>query len=149
MTPEQFAQLLKRHSAEIHKLMHRTLPVKIGRMAKDHFQENFRKGGFVNNGLKKWKPAKRIGKEKGAKGSYKTLLSSRNHLYDSIQYTPGDAKVTIHNDVIYARVHNEGLKAGRGKGFTMPKRQFIGESKELNDAIKDKITDELKNILNK
>jgi len=28
----------------------------------------------------------------------------------------------------YAKVHNEGLRAGRGKGFVMPKRQFIGKS---------------------
>ena len=25
----------------------------------------------------------------------------------------------------YAKVHNEGLKAGRGSGFTMPQRQFM------------------------
>lgn len=35
-------------------------------------------------------------------------MSSRNHLFSSINYTPGIAKVTIFNDVVYAAIHNEG-----------------------------------------
>jgi phage gpG-like protein len=35
----------------------------------------------------------------------------------------------------YGRVHNEGLRAGRGTGFQMPKRQFIGDHPELRKAI--------------
>jgi phage gpG-like protein len=31
--------------------------------------------------------------------------------------------------VSYAEVHNAGLRAGRGKGFVMPKRRFIGDHK--------------------
>lgn len=147
MTPEQFLKLTNEQKRKLTRLIHRELPIKIGGMAKDHFQDNFRKGGFVNGGLKKWKPAKRTGQGKKADGRYGTLLSSRNHLYNSIDYVPGDAKVTIQNKVPYAAVHNEGLKAGRGKGFTMPKRQFIGESKELTDKIKNKIETEIDKII--
>ena len=36
-------------------------------------------------------------------------------------------------DVAYAKVHNEGLRAGRGLGFQMPKRQFMGQTKKLGE----------------
>lgn len=147
MTPEQFLTQLAKQQQELERCVHRTLPVKVGRVAKDHFQDNFQKGGFVDGGLHKWKPAKRIGKAKGAAGNYSTLLSDRNHLYDSIEYVPGDAEVHIQNKVPYAAVHNEGLKAGRGKGFTMPKRQFIGDSKELTEKVQSIINDELSKII--
>lgn len=149
MTPEQAIKELARKQHELERCVHRTLPVKVGREAKDHFQENFRKGGFVNGGLHKWKPSKRIGKGKKAESKYGTLLSSRNHLYSSINYVPGDAEVHIQNKVPYAAVHNEGLRAGRGKGFQMPKRQFIGDSKELNEKVKNTIEQEIAKIINK
>lgn len=40
--------------------MRRKMPVMVGRMAKDHFQDNFRQGGFVNGGLHPWPKAKRL-----------------------------------------------------------------------------------------
>lgn len=50
----------------------------------------------------------------------------------------------------YERVHNEGLRAGRGKGFQMPKRQFVGESEVLKARIKRQakklITNHLKSL---
>jgi phage gpG-like protein len=49
--------------------------------------------------------------------------------------------------VPYARVHNEGLRAGRGRGFQMPRRQFIGESKELTKKVEDIIENEIGRIL--
>ena len=33
--------------------------------------------------------------------------------------------VAVGSDLKYAKVHNEGGKAGRGKGFSMPQRQFM------------------------
>jgi phage gpG-like protein len=45
---------------------------------------------------------------------------------------------------VYAGVHNFGLRAGRGKGFTMPKRQFIGPSKLLDKKIVRLLKKELK-----
>ena len=82
---------IQRMKKEIETLIARKLPVAAGKYAKQHFQDNFRQGGFVNGGLHPW-----------------TLMSSRNHLFSSINYTPGIAKVTIFNDVVYAAVHNEG-----------------------------------------
>lgn len=147
MTPEQFLRMTEKQKQDLARFIRRNMPVKAGRMAKDHFQENFHKGGFVNGGLHKWKPSKRIGKGKGAGSRYGTLLSSRNHLYSSIEYVPGNAEVRVQNKVPYAAVHNEGLRAGRGKGFVMPRRQFMGESEELTRAIRTEIEKGISKII--
>lgn len=100
---------IQRMKKEIEQFISRKLPVVAGKYAKQHFQDNFRQGGFVNGGLHPWPPAKRLSSgESGADSQYKTLMSSRNHLFSSINYTPGIAKVTIFNDVVYAAIHNEG-----------------------------------------
>ncbi len=51
---------------------------------------------------------------------YGPLMSSRQNLYGSIYYRPDDYRVTVGTEVPYAAIHNEGLRAGRGKGFKMP-----------------------------
>jgi len=61
MTLKQFTEELASHAKEVDHLMKRKLPVMVGRMAKDHYQENFRKGGFVNGGLHQWPQAARRG----------------------------------------------------------------------------------------
>ena len=100
---------IQRMKKEIETLIARKLPVAAGKYAKQHFQDNFRQGGFVNGGLHPWPQAKRLSSGgTGADSQYKTLMSSRNHLFSSINYTPGIAKVTIFNDVVYAAIHNEG-----------------------------------------
>jgi Phage virion morphogenesis family. len=78
-------------------------------MAKDHYQDNFRKGGFVNRGLQKWPTTRR--QQSGstsAAASYGPLLSGHNHLFGSIKYVPGDYRVTVSNDLPYADIHNQG-----------------------------------------
>lgn len=55
MDDKNFINALRTHQREIMQLARRRLPVIVGRMAKDHFQNNFRLGGFLNNGLNKWK----------------------------------------------------------------------------------------------
>lgn len=147
MTPEQFEQKLRQNREALKQAIRRTIPVKMGNAAERHFKDNFRKGGFVDGSLHRWKPSKRIGKAKGAAGSYKTLLSGRNHLYNSIRHKVLPAKAVVYNKVEYAAVHNEGLRAGRGKGFTMPQRRFMGPSKTLNDKVNKIITTTIDDIL--
>lgn len=109
MDIKDFARLVKAKRAELDTLMRRNMPVIAGRMAKDHFQDNFRKGGFVNGGLHPWKPAKRLSSGiPGAAANYGTLLSERNHLFSSIKYMPSDFRVRVANDVRYAPLHNWG-----------------------------------------
>lgn len=150
MTPEQFVNHVNKYRKEIEQCFKHTLPIKVGAIAQAHFRDNFVQGGFINGGLQKWEPAKRLSKG-GSKvaNKYKTLTSGRNNLFNEIKYAPGVAEVYIRNKAPYAAVHNEGLRAGRGAGFIMPKRQFIGESKELNVKVENKIEEELRNIINK
>lgn len=202
MDIKEFSALIKAKQKELDALMRRKLPVKVGRMAKDHYQENFRKGGFVNGGLKRWPQTRR--QQSGgtsAAANYGPLLSRRNHLFSSVKYTPADYRVRVANDVEYASLHNDGgetnptvtpkmrkfawamyykaagirKKAAKGKrkGKTgqkelspeaamwkglaltrkkklkvrVPKRQFIGESVELNEQIRQTIETEIRNIL--
>lgn len=109
MTDEQFISLLRAKQQQLQQLFQRKLPIIVGAMAKSHFQENFRQGGFVNNGLNKWSPAKRtLQGGFSAADNYGTLLSSRNHLFSSIGYKPGSGFVTIGTSVPYAGLHNFG-----------------------------------------
>lgn len=204
MNIEQFQQLLNEKRAEIEQALRRTLPIKVGRIAKDHFQTGFRQGGFQDNGTQTWQRKKRPDK-------YGPLMSSRQNLYGSIYYHPDDYRVTVGTSVPYAEIHNEGgeivftqrmkrffrAKAyeaagtfGRkktngttpkkqktisdrqfyawmhtatltpeaefwcalsmkpvGATIKIPKRQFIGESKELNTQIENLIEKEINNIL--
>ena len=197
MDPKDFENLLYAKYAELDDLARRRLPVLIGRIAKDHFQDNFRLGGFVNGGLHKWAEAKRrISGSASAAARNPTLLSGRNHLFSSINYYPRNYAVRIANELVYAPIHNEGgeipvtdrmrrfawhkfyeasgrdAKAAKGnkkksadgslspearfwkgmaltkkKTITIPKRQFIGDSQELNDAIAETIENEIIRIL--
>jgi len=149
MTPEEFTKFVEKKASEIVQLQNRILPIKSGVIAVAHFQNNFRKGGFVNDGLQKWLPSKRLSStDKSADRKNKTLLSGSPHLFSKVKHVPSNGEVRIINAVPYAAVHNEGLRAGRGSGFTMPKRQFIGESKELTDKIQNLIETEITKILN-
>ena len=109
MDIKEFANLIRSKRNELDSLMRHNMPVIAGRMAKDHFQDNFRKGGFVNGGLHPWKPARRLASgDPSANSNYGTLLSGRNHLFSSIKYSPGDYRVRVANNVKYAPLHNWG-----------------------------------------
>jgi len=113
------------------------------------FQENFTgRQGFLDRSVEKWDKRKYntdpgrgilIGKGGGSK------------LYKSIARTSLSAKKVVIGIKgpanVYASVHNFGLRAGRGKGFIMPKRQFMGESKTLNKKIVRLIERRIKKIL--
>lgn len=102
-------QFMERERKALENLMRREMPVIAGRMAKDHFQDNFRQGGFVNGGLQPWPKAKRLSSGRtDAAGNYGTLLSERKVLFKSIKYIPTDYRVKISNDVVYAPIHNWG-----------------------------------------
>jgi len=157
MTPQEFAKLIEKKAFEIMQLQKRTLPIIVGSTAKVHFKQNFKEGGFVNNGVHKWK-------DKKVPNGYGILHSKRDHLFSSIQSVPGDGEVRIINEVPYAEVHNTGgiqyvrphkrtSKKGnrynvRDHSYRMPKRQFIGESAELNEKVQNIIETELTKILN-
>ena len=124
--------------------------------AQNHFTENFRKQGFDDRIVEKWQPRKRqfyrtkggrrvddstrgilIGKGTGTlRRSLRRLKTSR---YSGIIYVTGNANK-------YAKVHNDGLRAGRGRGFIMPKRQFVGDSYNMFQKIDRKVRQRLDRI---
>lgn len=109
MDIKEYSKRIKAQRKELDNLMKRRMPVIAGRMAKDHFQDNFRQGGFVDGGLHPWRKANRLStRRKDAAGRYGTLLSGRNHLFSSIKYMPGEYRVRVANELVYAPVHNWG-----------------------------------------
>ncbi len=134
--------------------------------ALNHFQNSFVYQGFTDKSLVKW-PARKIPKRKGkpitgktlekwkAKNEGRALLISHasdtkgTHLANSITSELSPGKVTIIVDKPYAQVHNDGLRAGRPPGFTMPQRQFIGPSEKLGEKIQAKFEKEIDKLIKK
>jgi phage gpG-like protein len=137
----------------------------IGVEGLNHFQASWQKQGWEDQGVRKWEsrkePLKKFKKKGGQLASYKKwraknakraiLISHRTdtaggHLKDSISYRIAGTRVIFYTDKPYARVHNEGGKAGRGSGFVMKQRQFMGKSYRLDMNIKAKLDREMDKI---
>lgn len=182
-------EAIERALKEVQRAARSTIPRAVAKMAAEHFQENFRKGGFVNGGLKKWPEVKRrnpssswYGFEyKGDKRTFykfkrnrKTglttksksqkklnysptatrrgvLTSKRNYLMNSIKGRVVAGTPVVRTDAPHAQIHNEGgaFKVFGKHSATMPKRQFIGPSKELNQVIEEHITNTVNQIFSK
>jgi hypothetical protein len=143
------------------------LPPIIATEGQRHFEESFDKQGFSDKGLRKWKRRRFGGKKTLKKGGQskayseflrkdkgRAILVSHGsdkkgaHLKDSIRSTQNPKQVTFSTDKEYAQVHNEGGLAGRGEGFEMPQRQFMGPSEELDKKIDEKIMKEMDKFFN-
>ncbi len=148
MTPEEFEKHLRQHKEQLSRLITRTLPVKAGTEAVNHFRDNFRKEGFVDSSLQPWKPSKRKSNPKHPDQAYNTLMSRRNNLYKSIRKETAPGKVTVYTNVPYAAAHNEGTnRAGKNHCLRIPKRQFMGHSKQLDDKVRRMIDGEVRKII--
>ncbi len=122
----------------------RDLPLLAGNCAVRLFKRNFQDEGFFS---KKWTPSKRIGHSKGAANSRPTLTGPTGNLGRSLRFFAGNASVVVYSDLPYSAAHNEGTRnAGRGRRTVIPQRQFMGNSKELEEEIKHVIYNYLKNI---
>ena len=109
----------------------------IGNEAKNFFVESFRKQGFEDTIVEKWKPRKKEGKRSG-----RAILVDSGDLRRSIIRQPvnkAQLRVKISTDLNYAKFHNEGI----GK---MPKREFMGNSYKLNELCKKIIISQLDKI---
>jgi phage gpG-like protein len=119
----------------------------MGVLAANHFTTSFRNQGFTDESLQRWQPRKRT--ERSRMGNRAILVKS-GRLRRSIRSKRfGFLAVKIYTDVPYAKVHNDGERSGRGRGFKMPKRQFIGYSGVLNRKIISKLDVTIKRIFNK
>ncbi len=84
--------------------------------------ERFRKG--VDPDGNAWPVSQRAEKEGG-----KTLVDT-GELQNSIVYEASPQMVVVGSDKVYARIHQKGGKAGRGRKVTIPKRSYLGISQE-------------------
>jgi len=99
-----------------------------------HFDKAFVDEGFTDRAFWHWKPIKRHLR----KPQYKDMpiLQNTGRLRRNTKAfansNQNGFKIRFTNSTKYAAVHNEGLRAGRGSGFKMPKRMFMGYSLVLD-----------------
>ncbi len=132
---------------------------KLGNMAKNHFLEGWRKGGYMtDNSQAGWAPRKRNyhyekrgNKWKRVDDTGKAILVQSGTLRRTLA-TDGILSVSKNKVVIgvrgvrYAAIHNFGLQ-GKAFGkypFKMPRREFVGHSRTLERKLKAKIENQLK-----
>ena len=137
------------HSGALHKI--------VGVEAKNHFQEAFQYEGFADDSDYpatdvQWKEVKRrenLNKKqsKRAAGKRKILTGETGDLGDGFYYDYTSGTVTIKNPVEYAKIQNEGGKAGRNGSSMIPARKFMGGSKVLMKKIIKKFHKEFDKIL--
>lgn len=111
-----------------------TLPRVLANETKKYFVGEFKKQQWDG---KRWLDPKRKQKTTGSsRNKSATLVQSgtlRRAVINSLQQATFKLIHFEVKDVAYAKVHNEGLRAGRGIGFQMPKRQFMGQTKKLGE----------------
>lgn len=164
MTPQQFQSEIQRLEKEFKELFANYAPTIAGKTAVSFFKKNFQNEAW---GRVRWKEVQRripgtnankyAAKRHPARTTRKILTGDTGDLARSIEIkSVSNGQVVIWtapnafgSKEPYGRVHNEGLRAGRGKGFIMPKRQFMGESDELNALIVTEIERKLKEISNR
>lgn len=143
MTKEEFIKHLQNLQIEFNEYVSKSAPTIAGKVAVRHFKQSFQDEAWNRV---KWKEVKRRSNYKNKKiagASRKILTGQTGDLGRSIEVKDiKNGTVTIWTDPNsfnskepYGRVHNEGLRAGRGKGFIMPKRQFM----ELTNSLKTKL----------
>ncbi|RIV21381.1 hypothetical protein DYU11_18420 [Fibrisoma montanum] len=137
MSPQDFES----SANEIRRFIQQKVPKIIGIEATKHFKRSFRDEGFTDDKLEEWDDIgePRKVQKRRANGDLPPILTDSGDLGDSLTYSEEGDKVVVSTDVPYAQRHNEGLKG-------MPKRQFMGPSKQLEKKIIGKIEKELAKI---
>jgi phage gpG-like protein len=129
--------------------------VDVGNTAKVFFVESFRKQGWDDKSVQKWKPRKRTTyKTKSGKvvdDTTRAILVKEGDLRRSIIRNPANRaalSIKISTNLDYAKIHNDGLmgKAFGKHPFNMPKRQFMGDSYNLNEKVKAVIVKRLDKV---
>lgn len=142
------------------------LPRWAGNVVLNFFDDSWERQGFVDRRLSKWAKRKRPDANEAKRGERRTLVRTGRLRRGQRMKVSGNV-VTIYNEVPYAQVHNEGgtvsgtasVRAHTRKGkpvrahtrsvsFTMPKRQFMGESWLLRERITKHVERSLETIFN-
>lgn len=94
--------------------------------SRDH-QENFRARNFA--GRNRWPGRKKP-------DTTRALLVKTGRLRRAATSGRSSGNQASFVMPLYGKVHNEGLRSGRGSGFTMPRRQFAGRNQRLEARIR-------------
>ena len=114
------------------------LPTILANECVTFFKASFRKQGWDDGSVQKWKPRK--GDKKG--DSTRATLVKSGDLYGSINIEVANWKrIVISSKLPYSAIHNNGGKGlAWGKHpFQMPQRKFMGRSRTLHNKLRDKI----------
>ena len=109
MDAKNIEKLVIKAKDDILKEVNDRLPRRVGVVAVNHFKQNFRDGGWLDNGLHPWKRTRRQ-EGTGTNARHGPLLSGHRHLMNSIQAETSSGQVSIENPIPYAHVHNDGAK---------------------------------------
>ena len=112
------------------------------------FKKNFQTESFFGQ---KWKDVKRRTNPRrsqmGKASAQRPILTGTGDLGRSLKYEVGQGFVRFYSDLPYSAAHNEGTStAGRGNHTTIPQRQFLGESDEIDRLVTDTIEQQLDKI---
>ena len=129
------------------RLIDAKLPEKVAVELEKVIDKSFTNEQYKDKGTSKWDDRKDLDA-----GRKLLIGKGSGKLRRSIEVTHTREEVKASTDVIYAPVHNEGLKSGRGAGFIMAQRQFMpkpGEqNQELDKSIENWMDDEMDKIFN-
>jgi hypothetical protein len=145
MTPEQFTKDLTKITVEVRKFVEYAAPVIAGKAAADFFTQNFDRQGFLSRGLTPWPDVKRRTHPRNTPrgqtaAGRRILFGETRNLSRSIDYDPQKGHVVVYSDVHYAPYHNEGTDK-------LQKRQFIGDSAELDALVISELERKLKTVI--
>lgn len=148
MNPKKFLDAAQRLTVYIGA----EAPHVIGQTIVNDIKENFNKESYEG---KKWPDLKEktIKRKTRQNGATAKKLYHTGDLVRSIDYSADFNQISVgalnENTGVYAPVHNEGLQAGRGAGFTMPQRQFMPiPDEDISQSLKDKIDAQIEHDLN-
>lgn len=77
------------------------------------------------------------------RGASAKKLRDKNHLYQSLTYAAGRLQAAVGTNRTYARIHQLGGKAGRGRKVTIPARPYLGVNADDRRMISEILTDHL------
>lgn len=90
---------------------------------------------------KTWEPSARAWEDGVDDGGFGKTLADTGRLMHSIDYATTPDSVMVGSNVAYARIHQMGGKAGRGRKVSIPARPYLGVSEEDKEEVQTIIAD--------
>lgn len=75
------------------------------------------------------------------------ILRESGRLYQSLTYAVGAGQVEVGTNTVYARIHQLGGRAGRGRKVTIKPRPFLGLDTEDRREVMDIVNDYIREVL--